>query len=564
MDLERASDSAGVYCKLGPFTNAEGVDYANGGVEDADRGPTDVQNDAKNAGYLAAKNFKWDPRKGRFKYAGPTKFEALSPPCCQKDTDCAEGGSSCPASPHKKDENGNFVDHVHLEDAWAYGVFSSIVTEKVDNVWCPTLKSVFEGISSDKNDVCGAKGTKPICELGGTSAEDKIYKKTITKIKELLTAATDEEGCKTLFRAFTTGGDPEDGKDADLFEPPFLYGHFDRATHAASNTDVGPKVKAWQVALTKHQLFKDDDTSITDVDASMIGAESANHISKGRAKHCASWYHVAVAGNGGGIVRAQPRGGLSSELLTCEIVDMQFPGKYVPGKNRGCRGQAMQSKVYRACGAPMTMGISGTVAHTLRVARSGAASDLSDKAILAVVAYIILGGHHTLTEATLTALDFAKAQKNSFAASSDMERKDDEKPTSNNEVTLASWKQPPPESERPAKGAYNAEKYLEMVTGMYSFANKKFPNTFKVAVDGLIPEAKYKTIRDKLGDYCGMSSDLPSDFYDAIQAKVPFDLDGLANSLEKVPNTGDKCIKLWETNPPDSDCQSNPQNSANN
>jgi hypothetical protein len=195
------------------------------------------------------------------------------------------------------------------------------------------------------------------------------------------------------------------------------------------------------------------------------------------------------------------------------------------------------------------MGISGTIVHTLRVAASGFGGKLQEGQIIAGVAAMIMGGHHTLTEAGLSAATFSKFQKEYIeSTSSDLEKDSTNEKLTNNPIALNSYDGDPPSTETKALAKYDDSAYLAYVKAMYAFAEKTFPGFTKFAEEAM-PKDRYSSTWELIADWektqCGDT------LYESVSKVIPFDPNGEANDLDGNELRNTACVKLLKSAPED-------------
>lgn len=394
----------------------------------------------------------------------PAPFSTVEKCCVEQDGKIG--------SPHLKDENGNYVKHVHWEDTWAWGILKATLASKplckklikISRGWaaddvkiCPstadgkmsprdtewadaewnTEKSEMNFPSWDGSKTVASKSCdSPLQETTFKAIQDKIKKAA----KDCHDALNDDnqrsDKCLTLFKLGVET--IADGKG--------LYAYFD-GTYP--KTERGYKAERLQARMqgedSMFSFLTAMDEHVKNADGRSIGNyvespttkgiktdwhSTSNYQKKGRAIRCKGWYNFAVAGDAparGSTFRVEQEGGLSSQVLGCKIstIDMQYQEGYSMGKNNGCRGTASVAGVFRACEAPFVMGVSGTILHQMRTAYGanvqmeeedgsmGVASpvDFDSESIMILIAGLILGGHHTMTELGITGMYFSKWQE---------------------------------------------------------------------------------------------------------------------------------------------------------
>lgn len=205
-----------------------------------------------------------------------------------------------------------------------------------------------------------------------------------------------EQSCKRLFSATSETGDGTSN----------LYILMDNI-HCSHTDDKCDEVEKWT-----HKFF--DSCLFGTFKSKGLNAEKAYKANKGRGFHRALEYDPVVKSE-----YLSPTTDAGTSAGPCrppEVKDLYeapiFHGQFVKP-----RGNTL-ARIFKACGAPYAMGISGTIAAYMRVAAGQLFdSEKGPQKLMLLMAVTELGGHHTITELTLPVKHFDETLGTNFFTS---------------------------------------------------------------------------------------------------------------------------------------------------
>jgi len=278
-----------------------------------------------------------------------------------------------------------------------------------------------------------------VCEGGDFSGEDiERSKSFLAKLVQNRRDATDDQqrkqACKELF-AYSSANDNEDkGLDSHpkYKGAPYIFKYFDnvRCDPDSQKKPGCKRVEKWIDELFESKIFS------VSKGRNKVSVSSFNYAGLDNAKkeelmseikefseqdkvveNCRAKVEKdpkgRVAVNSGGKFASTTGAGVSDEAPNCspkavQDADIYMDMAHSTGKNAHAVGSNTDAFKFLNCGAPFLGGISGTIAHYLRVTAAAYENpgDLPLEQMMTLIAITELGGHHTLTELLLTAKHF--------------------------------------------------------------------------------------------------------------------------------------------------------------